>query len=220
MGATRGSWLRWPSREKAARDGGGEDRWVVIDTETAGLDPERDALLAIGGVAVDGEGIRIDDSFEIVLQNLATSDRENILLHGIGREAQQQGESPAAALGAFARWLGDASYVGFHTDFDRAVLQRAAKEFGAPIPDRPWLDLAALAAALFPEMQRKGRGGLDDWLQKFAIDCSARHTAAGDALATAEILLQLRARAAAQGIAGHGALVRVARQQRWLGTHP
>lgn len=219
MGATRGSWLCWPSRAKVARDGGNDDRWVVIDTETAGLDPERDALLAIGAVAVGGEGIRVDDSFEVVLQNLAASDRENILLHGIGREAQQQGEAPAAALGAFARWVGDAPYVGFHADFDRVVLQRAAKQSGAPIPDRPWLDLAALAAALFPEMQRKGRGGLDDWLQEFSIDCAARHTAAGDALATAEILLQLRAKAALQGITGHAALVRVVRQQRWLGAH-
>ena len=34
-----------------ARDPGKGGRWVVVDTETSGLDPASDALLAIGAIS-------------------------------------------------------------------------------------------------------------------------------------------------------------------------
>ena len=82
----------------------------------------------------------------------------------------------------------------------------------------PWLDLAALAAALVPDASRYGDRSLDDWLAAFGIECTIRHNAAADALATAELLLRLRAIAAKQGARGFDALVRAARQQKWLGN--
>ena len=69
-----------------------------------------------------------------------------------------------------------------------------------------------------PEVHRHGGRSLEDWLAAFDIDVVARHSAAGDALATAELLLRLRALAARQGIASFKALVRVSQQRRWLGS--
>ena len=57
---------------------------------------------------------------------------------------------------------------------------------------RAWLDLAPLAGALVPEAYRYGGRSLDDWLAAFGIECTIRHNAAADALATAELLLRLR----------------------------
>ncbi len=79
-----------------------------------------------------------------------------------------------------------------------------------PLPERAWLDLAPLAAALAPDKQKKGGGTLDDWLVAFGIECPVRHNAAADALATAELLLHLRARAAKQGRNDFAALLKVA----------
>ena len=201
-----------------ARAGDGPARWVVVDTETSGLDPERDALLAIGAVAIDGEGIRVADSFEVVLRNAAAGDAANVVIHGIGYGAQSEGVPPADALPAFAAYVGAAPCVGFHTGFDRAVLERAFAGAGAAPMATPWLDVAELAAALHPEQHNRGQRSLDDWLTRYAIDTALRHSAAGDALATAELLLRLRAIAAAQGSRGFAALARTARQHRWLGT--
>jgi DNA polymerase-3 subunit epsilon len=206
---------RWLGRGTAS---GAAGRWVVVDTETSGLDPERDRLLAIGGVAVDDGGILLDDSFEVVLQGEPYGDAANIVVHGIGHGAQAAGISPPGALAAFREWAADAPRVGFHADFDRAVLRVALAGAGQEADDRPWLDLAPLAEALVPEAYRYGGRSLDDWLAAFGIECMIRHNAASDALATAELLLRLRAIAATQGARGFDALRATARQQKWLGS--
>lgn len=209
---------RWlggrPKRAPAEPSG----RWIVVDTETAGLDPQRDRLLAIGAVAVDDEGIRLDDSFEVVLKGDATGEAANIVVHGIGVGAQAAGVPAPDALTAFRDWAALAPRVAFHADFDRVALAKAIAAAGLEPDDRPWLDLAPLAAALSPDAHRRGGRSLDDWLAAFGIECAVRHNAAADALATAELLLRLRTIAAKQGRIGFDALVRTARQQKWLGS--
>lgn len=194
-------------------------RWVVVDTETSGLDPSHDALLAIGGVAVDENGVRAADSFEVVLRHEGASDRHNVAVHGIGRDAQRAGTPPPAALASFAQWAGDSPRIAFHADFDRAFIERAAKAAGVRIGGAPWLDVAPLAAALSNDRTlRAGRASLDEWLAACGIDCTTRHNAASDALATAELLLRLRADAARRRIVTFRAMARAARQARWLGA--
>jgi DNA polymerase-3 subunit epsilon len=215
MSSALASLRRWLGGDTAATPTG---RWVVVDTETSGLDPDHDRLLAIGAVAVDDDGIQLDDSFEIVLQGHPSGDAANIVVHGIGHAAQAAGVPVRGALDAFRAWAADAPRVGFHTDFDRAVLRVAFAGAGLPADDRPWLDLAPLAGALVPEAYRYGGRSLDDWLAAFGIECTIRHNAASDALATAELLLRLRAIAAKQGTRGFAALVKAARAQKWLGN--
>jgi len=211
-------WMRgWMHPEtKTAR--AADERWVVLDTETSGLDPVNDRLLAIGAVSVDGTGIRLDDSFEVVLRAEPAGDKDNVVIHGIGHHAQSSGIPPPEALGAFSSFVANAPCAGFHCEFDQVVLAQSARAAGVPLPLPRWLDLAQLAAALVPESHRRGRRSLDDWLTAFDIDVVARHNAAGDALATAELLLRLRALAAAQRISGFAGLVRLSRQHRWLGS--
>jgi len=203
---------------RRARDEPADERWVVVDTETSGLDPDADDVLGIGAVAVDAGGIRPGDSFECVLFHDAPTHRENVVVHGIGHAAQRGGEPRRDALAAFLAYVGEAPCVAFHAEFDRRILARAfvAAELG-PAAGMRWLDVAPLASALSPEATRKGARSLDDWLERYAIDVAGRHSAAGDALATAELLLRLRAMARAQGAIGFDALARVARQQKWLG---
>jgi DNA polymerase-3 subunit epsilon len=194
-------------------------RWVVLDTETTGIDPDQDALLAIGAVAVDEEGIRAEDSFEVVLRHTGATDAANVALHGLGRAALSTGVPGAVALREFHEWVNGAPCVGFHADFDRRVLARAARLWDVSAVSGPWLDLAPLAAALRPEVPRKGSGALDDWLAEYGIVCPARHNAASDAFAAAELLLRLKAAAAAQGTVGFERLAALARHRRWLGAH-
>lgn len=191
-------------------------RWVVLDTETSGLDPARDRLLSIGAVAVDPQGIRLGDSLEVVLHNDRAGDRHNIVVHGIGYGAQSEGIPLAQALDDLIGYVADAPCLGFHCAFDQAVLANAAIGAGVKLPHWHWLDVAALAAALDAQRYRDGCRDLDGWLAAAGIEVAARHNAAVDALATAELLLHLRARAEPPARMDFAALAKIARQQRWL----
>lgn len=186
-------------------------RWVVVDCESSGLDPKRDSLLSIGAVAVREGRVDLADCFSAVLQQEEASDSPNILIHGIGAEAQLGGRDPAVALDEFARYVAGGTPVAFHAAFDRALLERAMPRW-----KRRWLDLAQLAPALVPARARSCKS-LDDWLSVFAIEHPARHDAVADAYATAQLLLVLLAEAERQGLAVAGELFAVERGRRWLG---
>jgi DNA polymerase III subunit epsilon len=197
----------WPWRRTPL----GAVRWVALDCEASGLDPHRDRLLALGAVAVREERVELAESFRALLRQERPSEPANILVHGIGGEAQLGGLPPAETLEAFRAFLGDGVPVAFHAAFDAALLRRA---LGRRLPRR-WLDLAALAPALYPERAVACRA-LDDWLAAFGIAPQARHDALGDAFAAAQLLLVLLAAARRQGVTTLEGLLAAARDRRWL----
>ena len=158
-------------------------RWVAIDCETSGLDPARDRLLAVGAVAVRDGAVMLDEFFEAKVRQDTPSAPENIVIHGIGGDAQRSGQPLGAVIGGLGRFLGAGLPVAFHAPFDAAVLRRHGLA-----PRAAWLDLALLAPALFPE---KGRADspLEHWLAACGIPARARHDALGDAFASAQLLL-------------------------------
>jgi len=187
-------------------------RWVVCDVETTGLDPRRDALLAIGAVAVRDGRVAPADSFEMGLRPERLADRDNILVHRIGEQAQRAGRPAAEALAAFAAYAGDDPLVAFHAAFDRGFLRRACRAAGAPMPPGRWVDLAELAPAL---LSGPRSGALDDWLAQCRIPVTERHDAVSDAMATAMLFQMLLSRVPL-AMREPAALARLAREGRWL----
>jgi len=181
------SWLRRTPLEGA--------RWVVVDCETSGLDAARDRLLSVGAVVVRDGGVELREFFQSKIQQTTPSARENIVIHGIGGDAQRGGRALDEVMRELDAFVGDGLPVAFHALFDAAVLRRHGLGTRAK-----WLDLAALAPALFPQ---KGRDDspLEHWLAAFSIAARARHDALGDAFATAQLLLVALAEAKRQRIA-------------------
>lgn len=183
-------------------------RWVVIDCETSGLDAARDRLLSVGAVEVRGGAVHLAEFFEARIQQQRPSAHENILIHGIGGDAQLAGLPLAEVVSKLDAYAGDAIPVAFHAPFDAEVLRRHGFK-----PRAPWHDLALLAPALFPARKAKV---LEDWLAEFGIPAHARHDALGDAFAAAQLLLVLLAEAKRQRIEAVEDLRAVQRDRRWL----
>lgn len=196
--------IRWPSSRGGA--GAVPGRWVIVDLETTGLNPRRDELLAIAAVAVRGTRVSVGDSFEIRVRPRVASDRENILVHGIGAEAQLSAVDPAVACERFVGYVGDSPLAAFHAPFDREVLSRAMRAHRIRFPN-PWLDIADLAPALLPKLSADT---LDEWLAHLGITPRRRHDAASDAFATASLFACLLEQAppAERGPAGLAAIAR------------
>ena len=163
-------------------------RYVVLDVETTGLNLMTDTLISIGAVAVVNGKIALSDSFSVILQQRTISDKENILVHGISGTEQREGMSPADGLLAFLEYLGKDPLVAFHVAFDETMIRRAMREYLGLSFKHPWLDLAYVMPAMYPELMYSHRS-LDDWSSLFKIPNENRHNAAADALATAQLLL-------------------------------
>jgi DNA polymerase-3 subunit epsilon len=183
-------------------------RWVVIDCETSGLDAARDRLLSVGAVKVERGRIRLEDAFDARIRQETPSTPENIVIHGIGGDAQLGGRPLEEVTGGLAAFAAGGVPVAFHAPFDAAVLRRHGFR-----PPARWHDLAALAPALFPQRRAKM---LDDWLAEFDIAPHARHDALGDAFVTAQLLLVVLTEAKRQGIRSVEDLVATQRGSRWL----
>jgi DNA polymerase III subunit epsilon len=170
------------------------ERWVVLDVETSGLDPRADDLLAIAAIAmqVDWAGRKIQfslaDSFEVLVCPSQTSTRANVLLHGIGHEAQRTGLEPSSALDRFLTFINDSPLLAFHASFDQVVLERAMKLTKRKIPRNQWVDIEHLCQVSERGIRAKT---LDEWLLVMGVQCLSRHRAAADTLATCELLMQI-----------------------------
>lgn len=194
-----------------------ELRFVVVDVETTGLNPHADRLISIGAVDVAGGRLKLDSAFEVVLRQPRPSDRANILIHGIDGTTQLGGVEPQTAMLQFLEYAERAPLVAFHAGFDRAMIDRAGREVLDCAPLNSWLDLAYLAPALLADAaDRTLPQGLDGWMERHGIENHSRHNALSDALATAQLLQIVLARAAARGAATLRDLVKIEEAQRWL----
>ena len=213
------SWTGWFQQRLGRLSAVDEARWVVLDVETSGLDPQRDQLLAIAAIAihVDWHGQRLSitpgDSFEVVLRQASVlSVKDNILLHGIGLQRQREGVPPAEGLRAFAAFIGPSPLLAFHAPFDQAMIGRHARaHLGADLAN-PWVDIEQLCAVTHEKVRARA---LDEWLAHFGIVCTQRHQAAADTLAECELLQRIWPQITAQ-CGSWQDVEKLAAQQRWI----
>lgn len=186
-------------------------RFVVLDSEATGLDLAADRLLTVAAVAVVDGAVRVADHVEL------TIDRPTVgaaPIHGLLPRDLAGGTSEAEAMLGLLDHLEDAVLVAHHVAFDGGMIEAALRRIHPAL--RLWnprLDTAALARRLelgpLPVQPSRGASfALDALCDRYGVPLSGRHTAAGDALATACLLLVLLARARRQGIVTVGDLLR------------
>jgi DNA polymerase-3 subunit epsilon len=176
-----------------------EQRLVVLDLETSGLNTNKDLVLSIGAVVIEHGAIDLGQQFECTLQRAAQPHNQSVLIHGLGPSAIAAGCEPAEGLLACMEFIGASPVLGFHAPFDQRMLSRALKtSLNYPL-QHPFIDLADLAPLLYPDAGIH-KGGLDDWLKHCGLQIAERHNAGADALVTAELALMLFSRARRQGL--------------------
>jgi DNA polymerase-3 subunit epsilon len=169
-------------------------RFVVLDSETTGLDSRRDRIITIGAVAVEDNEIRLDDSFEALLKVAVNTSA--VTVHGITREESARGMDEPEALERFLAYLRDGVIVGHHIAHDVECFNVALeRHFGFRMRN---LSLDTMALTLHLERDGAFAGGepisqfsLDALCERFGVVPHDRHTAPGDAFLTAQVFLRL-----------------------------
>lgn len=169
-----------------------ETRYVVVNTEASGLDLERDTLLSVAAVALQGRTLASDRAY------LAPLDPDGV-----------------EALMGLLEFTGNNPLVVFNASFNRSHLDRATERYLGVALKGPWIDLYWLLPRLFPEISPHPLR-LNEWLRRTGIETFLRHHALGDAWAIAQLFLMALARAGAAGLTSPSALTGAERIYRTL----
>lgn len=189
--------------------------FVVFDTETTGLEPARDEIVQIGAVRLLNGRLVEGEAFDTLVDPGRPIPGTASRVHGITAAMVAGAPDPATAVAAFHRFARAETLVAHNAPFDLHFLARHARRGGYDF-DVPVLDTVLLSAALFGESAPHSLDAIAARLG-VAIDASARHTAMGDAIATASVLLRMLPMLAAAGIVTLGdAMEAMRRHQRLM----
>ncbi len=174
-----------------------ELRFVVLDTETSGLDLKTDSIISIAAVDVFNNSIRIHSSFEMMVARQSTGNQQSISIHEIMKSDLKNAHSVKEVCHDFLDYLKADIIVAHHVGFDvgmiNKMLNTIAPQFNLynRVVDTAQLvkkiETPALAS---PYYSSHLSYDLDSILDRYEIDAFDRHTAWGDAYTTAILFMK------------------------------
>ena len=163
--------------------------YVVFDCETTGLEPSRgDRVVSLAGVrVVNGRRLR-GEVFNVLVNPGRHIPSASARIHGITDAMVVNAESVGRVLARFTAFAEGAVLVAHNAAFDMSFV--AQEPEGATLAAQPVIDTVLLAAHVFGADQPLT---LDSLAERFGvtIEEADRHTALGDAVATADVLIGL-----------------------------
>ena len=171
--------------------------YTVFDTETTGLNPAGgDEIIQIGAVRIVNGKLLTQEHFDQLVDPRRIIPPAGIPIHGITPDMVQGQPTIDEVLPAFHSFCEDTVLVAHNAAFDMRCLEMKRKQTGLSF-EHPVLD-TLLLSALVHEHQDSHR--LEAIAERFNLTIIGRHTAIGDAMVTAEILLKLIPLLAEKGI--------------------
>lgn len=171
----------------------------MLDTETTGLLPGNgDEIVQLAAVRIVN-GRRVEaEVFDTLVHPGRSIPAASTQFHGITNDDVVDAPPVDQAVRRFHKFAQGAVLVAHNAAFDMAFLRRKEADIGLRF-DHPVLDTVLLSALVFGEAEHHG---LDALVSRLGIPLppELRHTAIGDATATAEALLKLIPALQARGV--------------------
>ncbi len=162
--------------------------YVVFDTETTGLNPAKgDEIIQLGAVRIVNGRILQEEVIDQLIDPRRGIPDEAVAVHGITQEMVAGHPTVEEVLPHFHRFVEGAVLVAHNAAFDMRCLQLKEQQSGVCF-DNPVLDTLILSSLIHPHQEGHSLEGI---ARRLNLTVVRRHTALGDALVTAEILLKL-----------------------------
>lgn len=161
---------------------------TVFDTETTGLDPAGgDEIIQMGAIRILNGRLLRGETFDQLVDPGRIIPEASIPFHGIRPEMVRGKPTIAEVLPAFSTFAGDTVLVGHNVAFDMRFLQLKEEATGLRF-DQPVLDTLLLATVVEPHQPSYS---MEEIAARLGVEVLARHSAAGDALTTAQLFLKM-----------------------------
>jgi DNA polymerase-3 subunit epsilon len=184
--------------------------FVVFDSETTGLQPSSgDEIVQVAAVRVVNGRILHSEIFDRLanpgrlIPGIATR------IHGITDVMVSDQPPVAEVLKSFHRFAKDEVLVAHNAAFDLKFFALKEQDTGVSF-DQPVLDTLLLSVVIQPDQTAHT---LDAIAHRFGISIEGRHTALGDAVATAQVLIRMIEILASRGIVTLGDAVEASNRQ-------
>jgi DNA polymerase-3 subunit epsilon len=162
-----------------------DERAVVLDTETTGVDTRTAALVQIGIVALDGSVL-----LDALVNPLAEIPPPAYAVHRIGADNVRLACSFSQLYPVLQALLGGRTAVIYNADYDRRVLVGNLQRFGLPpLTPRAW-ECAMLRYAAYVGEWNSYRGDYK-WPKLPALSGLKAHGAVADCLSALEIIKRM-----------------------------
>ena len=166
-------------------------RFVVLSTETTGLNPEKDVILSFGAVAVVNNSIVVIDTFEIVLLQYKYL-HDNGLSNEFIIESTQPKLGEREAVEAFIEYIGNAILVGHRIHFDVEMINEALDKLDCGRLKNEALDIEIMHRKL-QDMTDK-QFSVNELCSIYKVIRTDRHSSSEDAYTIALLFLKLKSR--------------------------
>ncbi|MBK6868236.1 MAG: 3'-5' exonuclease [Burkholderiales bacterium] len=162
--------------------------YTVFDTETTGLSPSGgDEIIQIGAARVVNGRLLRQEAFEQLVDPGRDIPAAGIPIHGITPDMVAGQPRIEEVLPAFHQYAQETVLVAHNAAFDMKFLQLLEQRTGLAF-QQPVLDTLLLSAVVHPNQESHR---LEAIAERFGVTVLGRHTALGDALVTAEVLIKL-----------------------------
>ncbi len=178
--------------------------WVVFDSETTGLDPQKDEVVQLAAVRIINGRIVAGEVFDALVNPGRPIPAASTKVHGVSDEMVRAAPPFPDVCRRFHGFCAQAVIIAHNAPFDIAFLKRAEPASGC-VFDHPVLDTVHLSAIVFGGAEEHTLDALCDRLS-ITIAPELRHTALGDAEATARAFCALLPVLEARGLNTFGAL--------------
>jgi DNA polymerase-3 subunit epsilon len=167
------------------------NRYVVLSTETTGLNPKKDVILSFGAVGVVNDNILIGDVFEVVIPQYKFL-HDNGLSDDFLLESSQPKLSEIQAIEMFINFIGNATLVGHRIHFDIEMINEVLEKYSCGRLKNEALDIEVMYKKLHDINDKNF--SLDELSHHFKIAKTERISTTDDAYTIALLFLKLKSR--------------------------
>lgn len=164
-----------------------EDTYIVLDTETTGLDHKTEKLIEIAAVKMRGEEVL--ETFTSLVNPQKHIRHSSFLIHNISEEMVKDAPNIEEVLPQFLEFVGEYPYVAHNAIFDYSFINEAHKAIYGKRFLNNRIDTFEMYRQVFPDEHSHGLRSL---LHRFGYIEEVQHRALDDAMCLAKVYPRLR----------------------------